>query len=266
MNFKVNISQIEKCFNYWKKSLWFAPQRFYENANIRDISQVLVPHWFFNVDCNVTIKANVLQTIVNPYTNVPKQEWREIYEQKLSHLDNIICLGIPISEAHYINLLDSVKHWDPSNILEIIHEEENPGWFTNLIRSFVSSEQPKKSIPEYPLLPLDNWLSCFDRHCRKKIEESEIEPATLFLKKKGYSNVKDISVTVNNITQNFTKTLFYLPVFICLYQHDNLFYTLVINGINGYATGERPYNPLGQLAQAGASGLQAIDSFFRGKK
>jgi len=39
-----------------------------------------------------------------------------------------------------------------------------------------------------------------------------------------------------------------------------------VNGINGCANGERPYNSLGQLAQAGASGLQALDSFFRGKK
>jgi len=206
-------------------------------------------------------------TIFDPYTNIPKQEWREIFDQKISHFDNIICLGVPISVAHYVNLLDSVKHWDSSLLLEEINAEDNTGWWMNLFRSFVGSEQSKnKSIPEYPLLPLDSWLSCFDRHCRKKIEELEIESATLFLKKRGYSNVKDISITINNVTENFTKTLFYLPIFICLYQYDNLFYTLIINGLNGFATGERPYNPLGQIAQAGVSGFQAIDSFIRGKK
>jgi hypothetical protein len=265
INFKVDSTQIDKCFNFWKKTLWFTPQKFFEMAVIRDISQVLVPHWLFNVDCEVTIKANVLQSIVDPYTYVLKQEWRDIFDQKISHFDNIICLGTPLNEAHYVHLLESVKHWDPSSILQ--NADESTGWWVTLFRSFMGSEQQKKkSVSEYPLLPFDSWLYCFDRHCRKKVEELEIEQASLFLKKKGYSNVKDLSVNVRSVTPHFTKTLIYLPIFICLYQFENLYYTVIINGINGYATGERPYSSLGQIAQAGVSGLQAIDSYFRGKK
>jgi len=183
INFKVDSTQIDKCFNFWKKTLWFTPQKFFEMAVIRDISQVLVPHWLFNVDCEVTIKANVLQSIVDPYTYVLKQEWRDIFDQKISHFDNIICLGTPLNEAHYVHLLESVKHWDPSSILQ--NADESTGWWVTLFRSFMGSEQQKKkSVSEYPLLPFDSWLYCFDRHCRKKVEELEIEQASLFLKKK----------------------------------------------------------------------------------
>jgi len=268
VDFKVNLSQINKCFSYWKKSLWFAPDKFFDNATVKDVSQVLVPHWLFNVACNVTIKATVLLTTVDPYTHVPKHEWREIYDQKSSHITNFLCLATPINVPHYLRLLDNAKSWEPSILLEDIVAANSTGWFSNLLRSFVGLEKTdKKSIPEHPLLPVDNWLSCFDRHCRKKLEELEVEPATLYLKKKkGYSDVKDISITVNDVTSNFTKTLFYLPLFICVYQYSDNFFTLIINGINGNANGERPFSPLGQLAQAGVTGFQALDSFFRGKK
>jgi len=264
VHFKFNITEISRCFNYWKKSLWFTPSQFLETAAIQDISQILVPHWIFNVDCVVTIKANVMQNVIDPKSNTLIQEWKDIYDQKICHFDDVIVLGIPTNIPHYVTILDCVKFWEPAKLLE--KDESAVGWFMGLFKNLVSSQESKNSIPEHPVYPNDPWNVCFDRHCRSEIEKMEQEPATLFLRKKGYDSVSKITVTINELTQNFTKTLIYLPLYICMYQFDNHFYALGINGSTGYAVGERPYNPLGQLWQAGASGLQAVDNLIRGPK
>jgi len=264
IDFNLSSSSLTSQFNNWKYSLWFSPHGFHEHATIRDISAVLVPHWVYSVDCIVSIKAMVQSENFDPRTREKILDWKEISEQKVSHFDDVMALAVPLDVANYGLLLESSQFWKSTSLHEGL-DQDNTGWF-DYIKSFISTSDPKQSesMLEYPTLPNDNWKTCFDRHCRKVIEALEVEPTTLFLKKRGYSVFKDLSIRVTD-TSNFRKTLYYLPLYICHYQYNNQFFTVMINGKNGSTNGERPYNTMGYLFQAGVYGLQSL-GFINTKK
>jgi hypothetical protein len=197
IDFKISTTELLLQFKSWKNSLWFTPHGF-ETAIIKDISPVLVPYWVYSVDCIVSLRAKVYSEITDPISKEVLSEWKEISEQKFSHYDDVVALGVPFDVAHYGLILENSQFLKLS-MFDEEGNQDNSGWF-DYIKSFISTpttNKPSQSILEYPTLPKDNWKTCFDRHSRKLIENViEIEPATIFLKKKGYSVYKDLSITL----------------------------------------------------------------------
>lgn len=206
----------------------------------------------FTVDCIISYKAKVYSEKRDPTTNELISDWKEIVEQKFSHHEDVMALGVPLDVAHYSLLSESSSNWKSS----MLSEDHNAGWL-DYFKSFIVTSSKQESL-DIPTLPIDHWKACFDRHCRKQIEQTlEIEPITLLLKKKGYSSFKDLSITIVD-TSNFSKSLYYIPLYLCLYQFNNQIYTIMINGRDGTINGERPYNTMGYLLQAGVYGLQSL--------
>jgi hypothetical protein len=254
IDFRIHLSKVDELFNSWKKSLWFPPQSFVETAVLKEISPVLVPHWLFSTDCVISIKANVLELSYDPVTRLQFQNWKDITLQKSSHLNNLLFLGVPEDVVNYNMLLESTQNWDPSFL------KEKPTDSTlDYFRSFFSEVPSTKEPSDYPKLPHDTWTQCFDKHCRQKIEELEIEPSKNYLHQKGYLTISNVSVKVIDL-QYIKKTLYYLPLYICLYQYYNYFYTIIINGVNGTVKADRPYNSIVEIISSGFSGL---GSYFR---
>jgi hypothetical protein len=231
IDFKIKKSTLNAHFNSWKRSLWFPPQSFIEVATIIEISPILVPYWLLSTQSIILIKAQVLEA---------DNEWKVIEDQKSSYFENLFFLGAPVDVPHYDILSDSAQYWNPSILLQ--QENVRKSWF------------PK--LPHTGTKSLD-----IDQRCRQKIEELEIESTKPYLTKQGYHSISDVSVKVIDL-QNISKTLIYLPLYVCLYQYHNYFYTVMINGFNGATTGERPYNTLVEIVQS-ISGVSGFGSFLK---
>jgi len=268
VNFKLLSSDVHSHFITWKSSVWLAPTGFSTDATLTQFDQILVPHWLFNVDCTVKVNAKVYRLVIDINNKAEKYDWLPISETKHANYKDILALGTETNALFYNLLVESVKDWDVSTLLQ--KEQSAFEWFVNGFRRIVGTDTPSEieTTPPPKMVSIESipWRVCFDRHCRKYIEEMEIEAAKNSLKLKGHEILKDVSVVIENLTENFKATQVYLPIFICHYKYDGEHYGLIVNGKNGKVVGDRPYGMIGKLLQAGSTGMQLVENLFWGGK
>jgi len=248
--------------------VWLAPTGFTTSAMLTQIDQILVPHWLFNVDCTVKVNASVYRLVIDVNNKAEKYDWLPISDTKYATYKDILSLGTETNAIFYDLLVESVKDWEVPTLLQ--KEQSTFEWFVNGFKRIVGADTPseKEATPPPKTVSIESipWRVSFDRHCRKYIEELEIEAAKSFLKLKGHDMLKDVSVVIENFTENFSATQVYLPIFICHYEYERENFGLIVNGKNGKVVGDRPYSMFGKLFQVGSTGVQLVESLLWGGK